>query len=49
MGLKCFFSINDFLIFFYFLISRLKDETRDLRSELRVLNPQIVSIYFFLY
>ena len=31
-----------------FSFCRLKDETRDLRGELRVLNPQIVSFIFYL-
>ena len=32
-----------------FLYFRLKDETRDLRSELKVLNPQFVSSFYNLF
>ena len=28
-------------------VQRLKDETRDLRSELKVLNPQVVRCFYF--
>ena len=30
-------------------VQRLKDETRDLRSELKVLNPQVVRCFYFVF